>query len=170
MRILLQMRVKIPSSSKMECSHGNFGVKSKEGRVGRERAWIPIPVLPPISCVALDKLVSLRISSLTYKERGIGLITSRFYYSVMQRACSGHPRPHRGQVSKWLPEKREGFELPGRAERIVYSCCSPWPSDICLVSPWKSFPLFLSCCKSETCSKEEKSKKEEIAPVIYLIP
>ena len=73
------MRVKIPSSSKMECSHGNFGVKRKEGRVGRERAWIPIPILPLISCVALDKLVSLRISSLTYKERGIGLITSKFY-------------------------------------------------------------------------------------------
>lgn len=36
MRILPQLRVEIPFSSKRKCSRGSFGVKRKEGRMGRE--------------------------------------------------------------------------------------------------------------------------------------
>ena len=56
-----------PADSEMEVRAARGVERGQDGEGG---AWIPTPVLPPISCMALDKLVSLRTSSFTYKKRG----------------------------------------------------------------------------------------------------
>lgn len=125
--------------------------------------------------------MSVRIQLPYLKMRGTSLISLKFYESVTWRwNWSGHllwtvaSRSSRGQISECLPEKSEGFNLPGSTE-IVYLLCrettSLWPSDICLTLTLEIvFFIFVLLQKGDKFKGREK-QREEITPVCYyLIP